>query len=504
MRILRKTIPALLFLGTFAGLARHAAAQADPIIYSATNETATRYNSGATYGYTAYENAYVYAPGATQARINSITVGIGRGTNAPTVDISVSIVEMLWNGTTFTLGNVVASKGATLPAVTAAETTLATVSWGDTDPTQRPVVNLQTATNGMNGYGAFWVAVAFRGANAANALNGWKVVNMPTTGRSMNNFGLLNPSTLAWASNFWLGQATGTDGTTLRDRPARFHLSVRGAAINGSTTPTDMLYGASCADLATYHAPQAADGLASLWTYANCFVSANPGQVMVPGRVNVGLSRNGSVAAPAPDVTLELALVRMTWSGTAYGIGETLATASFPLPSATAQTREMISWDIPGAAAPEVPLQTDSAAGYGGVWVAARFAGPNSADTKNSLRVGYLQQRGASTNRFYRDNGSGTFGAYWFGAYDNGSGGAGEDKPARIVAEILGTVRDPAPACLGDLNDDGAVNGADLGLLLGAWGPCGGTPPCLGDLNDDGAVNGADLGLLLGAWGACP
>jgi hypothetical protein len=63
----------------------------------------------------------------------------------------------------------------------------------------------------------------------------------------------------------------------------------------------------------------------------------------------------------------------------------------------------------------------------------------------------------------------------------------------------------PPASCLGDLNLDGAVTGADLGLLLGAWGACpGGTPGCLGDLNLDGAVTGADLGLLLGAWGPCP
>jgi hypothetical protein len=41
--------------------------------------------------------------------------------------------------------------------------------------------------------------------------------------------------------------------------------------------------------------------------------------------------------------------------------------------------------------------------------------------------------------------------------------------------------------------------------MLGAWGACpGGTAGCLGDLNLDGVVNGADLGLLLGAWGPCP
>ena len=56
--------------------------------------------------------------------------------------------------------------------------------------------------------------------------------------------------------------------------------------------------------------------------------------------------------------------------------------------------------------------------------------------------------------------------------------------------------------CTGDVNGDGQVNGADLGLLLGSWGAC--PTGCPADLNDDGQVNGADLGLMLGAWGVCP
>jgi hypothetical protein len=52
--------------------------------------------------------------------------------------------------------------------------------------------------------------------------------------------------------------------------------------------------------------------------------------------------------------------------------------------------------------------------------------------------------------------------------------------------------------CPADLTDDGAIDGADLGLLLGAWGSA------QGDLTGDGVTDGADLGLLLGAWGACP
>ncbi|MBL9120416.1 MAG: hypothetical protein JNL80_10940 [Phycisphaerae bacterium] len=54
--------------------------------------------------------------------------------------------------------------------------------------------------------------------------------------------------------------------------------------------------------------------------------------------------------------------------------------------------------------------------------------------------------------------------------------------------------------CVGDLDMDAKVTGADLAILLGAWGSVG----PIGDISGDGAVDGADLALLLGAWGACP
>jgi hypothetical protein len=56
--------------------------------------------------------------------------------------------------------------------------------------------------------------------------------------------------------------------------------------------------------------------------------------------------------------------------------------------------------------------------------------------------------------------------------------------------------------CTGDLTADGIVNGADLGVMLSAWGSC--TGGCAADLNRDGVVNGADLGVMLSTWGACP
>ena len=54
-------------------------------------------------------------------------------------------------------------------------------------------------------------------------------------------------------------------------------------------------------------------------------------------------------------------------------------------------------------------------------------------------------------------------------------------------------------ACIGDLNRDGDVDGADMGLLLASWSTNG-----AGDLNGDGMVDGADVGLLLAYWGPCP
>jgi hypothetical protein len=81
---------------------------------------------------------------------------------------------------------------------------------------------------------------------------------------------------------------------------------------------------------------------------------------------------------------------------------------------------------------------------------------------------------------------------YWVTAVDFSSNvGTG---PTRTFTEA-GPPANPA-----DLDGNGVVNGADLGLMLAGWGACG--SPCPGDLDGNGAVNGADLGLLLAAWSA--
>ena len=54
------------------------------------------------------------------------------------------------------------------------------------------------------------------------------------------------------------------------------------------------------------------------------------------------------------------------------------------------------------------------------------------------------------------------------------------------------------PTLNSDIINNGIVDGADLGALLGGWGGS-----VTGDLDGNGVVNGADLGILLGNWGPC-
>ena len=60
----------------------------------------------------------------------------------------------------------------------------------------------------------------------------------------------------------------------------------------------------------------------------------------------------------------------------------------------------------------------------------------------------------------------------------------------------------PCDPCVGDVNFDGIVNGADISVLLGFWGLNG--KPVAADINNDGQVDGADLAQMLGSWGECP
>ena len=95
----------------------------------------------------------------------------------------------------------------------------------------------------------------------------------------------------------------------------------------------------------------------------------------------------------------------------------------------------------------------------------------------------------------------------WLAVWPGGSGGLGSLSDLQSLADwgysgafLVRAI--PAPPALGDLDCDGVVDGADLGALLGAWGPCPANAACHADLDGDALVGAADLGLLLAAWGA--
>ncbi len=121
-----------------------------------------------------------------------------------------------------------------------------------------------------------------------------------------------------------------------------------------------------------------------------------------------------------------------------------------------------------------------------GSWIAAgsgMIALPTSARLQTFVREGNAWRMGPSPTLSRAPAGVAINGALTVVVHSDG-------------ASIMGTV--PAPTCAADLTGDGQVNGADLGLLIGAW-----ELSPLGDLNGDGTTDGVDLGLMLTAFGAC-
>lgn len=81
--------------------------------------------------------------------------------------------------------------------------------------------------------------------------------------------------------------------------------------------------------------------------------------------------------------------------------------------------------------------------------------------------------------------------AHFFWRDDGLLAGNGDERPALTTWRDWLAMPRRRPS---DINRDGAIDTADLGLLIGAFGGSG----FLADLNDDGAVDTADLGILLG------
>lgn len=100
---------------------------------------------------------------------------------------------------------------------------------------------------------------------------------------------------------------------------------------------------------------------------------------------------------------------------------------------------------------------------------------------------------------------------FWLGPLDLGDGIAADGTTrwrlragarSSIAIDLLQVVH--RTRILGDLDDDGDVDGSDLGMWLSQAGTsCVAGNECNADLDGDGQVRGGDLGLLLSNWGPC-
>jgi MYXO-CTERM domain-containing protein len=158
--------------------------------------------------------------GQTQLAVDSAIVGIRRlVASGALVDVGIKIyaAEMTFDGVDFGRGaNYEIYSSASLGAGTASVTQLV-----NTGAVSGVTLNLETVSNA--GLGGWWIGVEFTGANAANTANGWRVVNVPTTGASINGFGMFNYQASGAFDAFYTLGASPT--------PSRFLVDVNGTLV---------------------------------------------------------------------------------------------------------------------------------------------------------------------------------------------------------------------------------------------------------------------------------
>ncbi len=191
------------------------------LVYGGGTETGSRFNAGA--GAITYMNCFTaVGAGQTQLAVDSAIVGIRRLAAAGAltdVGIKIFAAEMTFDGVNFGRGaNYEIYSSASLGAGAASVTQLV-----NTGAVSGVTLNLETVSNA--GLGGFWIGVEFTGANAASTANGWRVTNAPTTGSSLNAFGIYNNAgSGVFAAFFAFGTPPGAS-------PSRFMVDVNGTLV---------------------------------------------------------------------------------------------------------------------------------------------------------------------------------------------------------------------------------------------------------------------------------
>ena len=209
-------------LASFAAVAIASASNA-AFVYGGGIQTGSRFNAGA--GAIAYMNCFTAIDGTgaqTQLALDSAIIGIRRvAASGVLTDVGIRIfaAEMTYDGVNYGRGaNYQIYSSASLGTGTASVTQLV-----NTGAVSGVTLNLETVSS--VGFGGWWIGVEFTGANAANTANGWRVMNAPTTGSSINAFGIFNN---AGSGVF---QAFFAFGTPPGASPSRMMVDVNGTLV---------------------------------------------------------------------------------------------------------------------------------------------------------------------------------------------------------------------------------------------------------------------------------
>ena len=191
------------------------------LVYGGGTETGSRFNAGA--GAITYMNCFTaVGAGDTQLSLESAIVGIRRLVTAGAlldVGINIYAAEMTYDGTNFGRGaDYLIYSSASLGGGAASVTQLV-----NTGAVSGVTLNLELASNA--GLGGWWIGVEFTGVNAANTANGWRVVNAPVTGASINGFGIFNNAGSGVFQSFF------AFGTPPGSTPSRMMVDVNGSLV---------------------------------------------------------------------------------------------------------------------------------------------------------------------------------------------------------------------------------------------------------------------------------
>jgi hypothetical protein len=191
------------------------------LVYGGGTETGSRFNAGA--GAITYMNCFTaVGAGQTQLSLESAIVGIRRlATAGALLDVGINIyaAEMTYDGTNFGRGaDYLIYSSASLGGGGGSVTQLV-----NTGAVSGVTLNLELASNA--GLGGWWIGVEFTGVNAANTANGWRVVNAPVTGASINGFGIFNNAGSGVFQSFF------AFGTPPGSTPSRMMVDVNGSLV---------------------------------------------------------------------------------------------------------------------------------------------------------------------------------------------------------------------------------------------------------------------------------